>query len=141
MSATRLLAHLEGLDHVAYLDVAVADADAALEAFADFGRVVLEPAQRLDVEAVLDHDAISDQARARVPRDGARPDDAACHVADPRHTEDLPDFRGPELCLLELGLEHALERGLDLLDRLVDDRVVADVHALALRQFARTAGR
>ena len=32
-----------------------------------------------------------------------------------------------ELRLLELGLEHALERGLDFLDRLVDDRVVADL--------------
>ena len=61
---------------------------------------------------------------------------AAGDVADPRHPEDLADLGGAELDLLELGLEHALEGRLDLLDRLVDDRVVADVHALALGQFA-----
>ena len=49
--------------------------------------------------------------------------------------EDLPDLGRAELRLLELGLEHALERRLDLLDRLVDDRVVPDVDALALGQL------
>ena len=34
--------------------------------------------------------------------------------------------------LLELRLEHALERRLDLVDRLVDDRVVADLDAFAV---------
>ena len=38
----------------------------------------------------------------------------------------------PSCDLLELRLEHALEGRLDLLDRLVDDRVVADLDALAL---------
>ena len=38
----------------------------------------------------------------------------------------------PSCDLLELRLEHALERRLDLLDRLVDDRVVADLDALAV---------
>ena len=62
----------------------------------------------------------------------------------PSAPEDLANLRRAELDLLELGLEHALERGLDLFDRLVDDRVVADVDALALRRArppARPAGR
>jgi dye decolorizing peroxidase len=43
----RLLAHLEGLDHVADLDVVEGpEVDAALEALADLGDVVLEPPQR-----------------------------------------------------------------------------------------------
>src|SRR5439155_1541121 len=69
------------------------------------------------------------------------PDDAPGDVADPRHPEDLPDLRRAELRLLELGLEHALERRLDLLDRLVDDRVVADVDALAPGQLTGPFGR
>jgi len=52
-----------------------------------------------------------------------------------------PDLRGAELDFLELGLEHALERRLDLFDRLVDDRVVADVDALAPGQLAGPFGR
>src|SRR6266699_1677256 len=93
-SAARLLPHLERLDHIADLDVAVADADTALEALADLGRIVLEPAQRLHGEAVRDHDAVADQARLAVAGDRAGPDDAAGHVADPGHPEDLPHLRG-----------------------------------------------
>src|SRR5690606_11893940 len=63
-------------------------------------------------------------------------DHATGHVADPRHLEDLADFGGAELHLFVLRLQHALEGRLDLLDRLVDDRVVADVHALALGEVA-----
>src|ERR1700722_12744647 len=140
-SGPRLLPHLEGLDGVLDPDVVVADADTALEALADLGRVVLEPAQRVDAEVVRDHHAVPDQPRLAVAGDRAGADDAAGHGANPRHLEQLADFGRAELGLLELGLEHALERGLDLLDRLVDDRVVADVHALALREFACPPGR
>ena len=40
-----------------------------------------------------------------------------------------------------LGLEHALHRGAQLVERLVDDRVVADLDALALGDGARVADR
>src|SRR5215467_6596133 len=75
LSGSRLLPHLERLDHVADLDVVVADADAALEALADLGRVVLEPAQRVDGEVVRDHHAVADQAGLAVAGDRAGPDD------------------------------------------------------------------
>ena len=52
-----------------------------------------------------------------------------------RGPEDLADLGGAELDLLVLRLEHALERRLDLVDGLVDDRVVADVDALAVGQL------
>src|SRR3984957_13569420 len=137
----RLLPHLERLDDVLDPDVVVADADAALVALADLGRIVLEPAQRLHREVVGDHHAVPDHPRLAVSGDRAGADDAARDGADPRHLEELADLGGAKLDLLELGLEHALERGLDLFDRLVDDRVVADVHALALRQLACPASR
>src|SRR6516165_6534141 len=140
-SVPRLLPHLVGLDHVLDLDVAVTDADAALVALADLGDVLLEPAQRVHAEVLRHHNTVADQAGLAAPVDRARTDDAAGHVADARHPEDLADLRRAELRLLELGLEHALERGLDLIDRLVDDRVVADIDALALGQLAGPAGR
>src|SRR5271165_1747117 len=140
-SGPRLLPQLERLDHVIDLDVAVADPDAALEALPDLGRIVLEPAQGLDGEVVGDNHAVPDQPGLAVPGDRAGPDDTAGHVADPRHPEDLADLRGAELRLLEDWLEHALERGFDFLNRLVDDRVVADVHAFTAGQFAGPASR
>src|SRR6516165_1448178 len=140
-SVPRLLPHLVGLDHVLDPDVAVADADAALETLADLGHVLLEPAERLHAEVLRHYDPVTDQACLAAAGDGARTDDAAGHVADARYPEDLADLRRAELGLLELGLEHALERGLDLVDRLVDDRVVADLDTLALGQFPGPAGR
>src|ERR1039457_1702658 len=140
-SGARLLPHLECLDHIAHLDVVVANADTAFETFAHLGDVVLEPAQRLDVEIVGHHDPIADQPPLAVAGDCARAHDAAGDAADPRHPEDLPDFGAAELSLLELRLQHALQCRLDLLDGLVDHRVVADVDALALSQFASPAGR
>src|SRR5208282_6101330 len=124
-----LLPHLEGLDRVPDPDVVVADADTALVALADLGRVLLEPPQRLHRQVVGDHHAVPGQPRLVTAVDRAAADDAAGHVADPGYPEDLPDLGRAELDLLELGLEHALERGLDLFDRLVDDRVVADLDA------------
>src|SRR5580693_8501966 len=53
----RLLPHLERLDHVTDLDVAVTEADTALEALPDLSGIFLEPAQRVDVEVVRDDDA------------------------------------------------------------------------------------
>src|SRR3712207_2156009 len=136
LSDARLLAHLEGLDDVLDLDVVERpETDAALVALADLGHVVLEATQRLDGQVVRDDDAVADQPAAGVPGDRAAAHDGAGDVADARHPEDLADLRRAELDLLELRLEHALEGRLDLLDRLVDDRVVPDVDALAVGQL------
>src|SRR3954453_8379921 len=135
-SVARLLAHLEGLDDVLDLDVVERpQADTALVALADLGDVVLEPAQRIDGQVVGDDDAVADQPGLRVTDDRAATDDRTRDVADARHPEDLADLRRAELDLLVLRLEHALEGRLDLLDRLVDDRVVPDVDALAVGEL------
>ena len=47
----------------------------------------------------------------------------------------------PSVVLDLLGLEHALHRVAQLVEALVDDRVVADLDALAVGQRARVADR
>src|SRR2546423_2242297 len=129
----RLLPHLEGLDDVLFLDVVeVSEIDTALEAFADLRDVVLLPPQTLDGEVVGHHGAAPDEARLGVPADQAAADDTAGDVADLAGAEDRADLGGAELHFLVLRLQHALQGRLDLLDRLVDDRVEADLDALAV---------
>src|SRR5260370_13183715 len=108
LSGPGLLPHLERLDDVGDPDIVVAEADAALKALADLGRVVLEPAQRIDREAVRDHDPVSDQASPAVAGYRAGADDASRHAADSRHPEDLPPLPGAPLVLPEDGLQHPL---------------------------------
>src|SRR4051812_27328838 len=132
----RLLTHLERLDDVVDLDVVERpETDTALVALPDLGRVVLEATQRLDGQVVRDHGAVADEAGLGVADDRAAAHQRTGDIADLRDTEDLADLRGAQLHLFVLGLEHALERGLDLLDGLVDDRVVPDVHPLAGSQL------
>src|SRR5215218_7080997 len=141
IASSRNLDHLERFDLVAFLDVLVVlQADAALVAGGHGAGVLLEAAQRADPTLVDDH-AVADQPGPGAPGDLAGGDVGAGDHADPRHPEQLPDLRRAELALLELGGEHALERLLDVLDHLVDDRVQADVHALAGGQVAGGRGR
>src|SRR6266545_1888848 len=132
-SVPRDLAHLERLDHVPDLDVAVAGQhQTALESLADLVHVVLLAAQRRQVEVVRDHGVVAQQPGLGVAPDDAADDHATRDVADLGGPEDLPDLRTPELVLLELRLQHALQGGLDVVDRGVDDRVEPDIDTLAL---------
>src|SRR4051794_29688142 len=136
-SAARLLPHVEGFDGVTLTDVVEgAESDTALVAFADLRGVVLEPLERLDGQARRDHDPVAHQPGLGVPPDLAGPDDAAGDVAELARPEHLPDLRAAQLDLFELRLEHALQGRLDLLDRLVDDRVLPDVDTLAVGHLA-----
>src|SRR5215217_7498714 len=131
------LDHLVGFDLVAFLDVLeVVQADAALVAGPDRAGVLLEAAQGPDPPVVDDH-AVADQAGFGPAGDLARGDVRPGDHADPRHPEGLADLGGAELALLVLGGEQALEGLLDVLHHLVDDRVQADVDALAVGQVAR----
>src|SRR6478752_3352284 len=141
-SAAWLLPHLVGLDAVLQLDVVPrTQADAAFEALADLGDVVLEPAERIDLQVVVEHHTTAQQPGPGIPADLPGPHDAAGDVAELGRPEDLPDLRRTGLHLLELGLEQTLERLLDLVDGLVDDRVVADVDTLAVGQLLHPAHR
>src|SRR6185369_226381 len=127
----RLLALLVRLDQVADLQVAVrTERQTALVALADLDHVVLEPPQRADRQ-VLRHDgAVAEQTGPGVAPDLAGHDQATRDRADLGGLEDLANLRAAQLDLFVLRLEHALEGLLDLVDRLVDDRVVPDVDAL-----------
>src|SRR3954468_14379977 len=139
-SAPRLLAQLERLDDIADLDVVVAvDGQTTLEALADLGRVVLEPLQRRQLGVVDDHRTVPDQPDLRVAAEQAAGHPATGDVAHLRGAEDLPDLRLAKGDLLVDRLEHALQGGLDVVDRRVDDRVVPDIDVLALGQLAGVA--
>src|SRR5437763_4634862 len=128
-----LFPHLVRLDDVADLDVVVvAERQTALEALADLGGVLFEPLERGDGDVLGHHRPVAQQPGLGVAPEETRPDDAAGDVADLGRTEHLADLRGAQLGLLVLRLEHALEGRLDLLDGLVDNRVVPDLHGLAV---------
>src|SRR5215218_2445447 len=135
------LDHLVGFDLVAFVDVLeVVQADAALVPGRDRAHVLLEAAQRADAAVVDDH-PVADQAGPGPAGDLARGDVRPGDHADPRHPEGLADLGGAGLALLVLGGEQALEGLLDVLHHLVDDRVEADVDALAGGQVAGGRGR
>src|SRR5680860_221155 len=130
------LALLVDLELVARLDVLeLVQADAALVAVRHLGDVVLEAAQRGD--DVLGHDhTVADDPHRRVAPDAAVGDDRAEHEAGARHLEDLPDLRAAGDDLFDLRREHALDSALDVLRGLVDDGVLAQVHAAVVDRLA-----
>src|SRR5690606_16062001 len=141
-SLARLLAELVRLDHVTDLDVGeLAERETAFEALADLHDVVLEPPQRADREVLPDNHAVTQQACLGVTPDLTRRDQATGDGADLRGLEHLTDLSPTEVDLLVHRLEHALQGLLDLLDRLVDHRVVPDVDTLARGAFGRLALR
>src|SRR5690349_14073545 len=136
-----LLPHLERLDDVADLDVVVTtQRDTALEALTDLRRVVLEPPQRRDRRVLRRDGAVADDPGLGVAPDETGAHQAAGDDADLRGAEHLAHLRGAELHFLVLGLEQALERRLDLLDGLVDDGVVPQLHALTVGDLAHPLG-
>src|SRR6476659_6502590 len=135
-----LLFHqLVGLDHVALLDVGVAQRQTALVAVAHLGGGRILSKQRLHRDVLRDHHVVAQQPRLGITPDGARRDEATRDVADLRRPEDGADLGAAEFPLLVDRLEHALQRALDLVDGLVDHRVVADLHAVAVGQLGRLA--
>src|SRR5918994_2917187 len=128
------LADLVRLDDVALFHVVeVLDPDAALEPFAHLTDVILEAAERPDPAVVRD-DTVPDDAGARVPGDRPLDDVRPGHEPDPRNAEERADLRTPELGLALFGLQHAAHGIADVVDRVVDHAVQANVHALLLGQ-------
>src|SRR5256886_3574576 len=132
---------LVGLDDVALLEVLeVAEADAAFEALLHLTGVVLEPLERRD-RAIPDDDAVAQETHPRAACDHAVLHVAARHPADTRDREHLADLGVARDDFLELGLEHADQRLLHVLEHLVDDFVEAQVDALGLGELAGAANR
>jgi hypothetical protein len=104
-----LFTHLEGLDDVIDLHVAVvAEVDTAFIAFANLSRVVLEAAEGRHREIVRHHDSITHQSRLGVAADLATLDQAAGDRAELRRLEDLADLGGAELTSSNSGFSMPL---------------------------------
>src|ERR1035437_986243 len=141
-SPARDLAHLVGLDDVVNPDVVEAtEVDAALEALANLGHVVLETTQTGDLDALADNGTCTEDPRLRAALDLARADQRTGDIAKLGGLEDLAHLGGAQLALFVLRLEHALERCFDIFDSRVDDRVEAHVHALTIGQLGDPLGR
>src|SRR4051794_19497542 len=80
----------------------------------DRGAAVLHPPQTGDLDVPAAPHPIAQPPGAGAAPDLAGPDERTRHVAELARPEDLADLGRAEAHLLELRLEHALERGLDL---------------------------
>src|SRR4030042_5204972 len=136
-----LLDDLEGFQYIAGFQVVVVlHADAALVARFHLPGVFLETLQGGDLAGVNDH-PVPHQARR-----GVAPHDPVGHVAagDDADLGDLyhvAPLRGADGLLLQARGQHALHGGLDVVDDVVDDVVLADLHLLAVRQVLGGRGR
>src|SRR5450756_1149085 len=136
------LAHLVGLDDVVNPDVVeAAKVDTALEALANLDHIILESTQTGDLDALGDDGTATDDPCLGAALDLTGADQRTGDVAEIGRLEDLAHLGGAQLDLFVLRLKHALERCLDVLDRRVDDRVEAHVHALAVGQLGHSLGR
>src|SRR3954470_12725008 len=125
------LFRLEELEHVVLLDVGVPlEDDAALLALLDFLDVVFEAAQGAE-RAGPDHRFLADQAHVGGAYRLALGDDAAGDAADLGGFEGLFDQRLADRLLDLERVEQALHGVAQVFGDFVDDRVGADVDALA----------
>src|SRR5687767_2244219 len=99
------------LEHIPNLQIfEVLDANTALESFADFLHVVLEPAQRRDV-AVVDLDGIAYHADSTLAIDDSTAHGAARDDAHLRDLEQLPHLGLAKIHFALFRPQHSLEGG------------------------------
>src|SRR4051812_9511806 len=131
------LLDLEAFDDVADLNVLVVlERHAALVALADLAHLFLEPLQRPQT-AFVDHHVVAQQAHLCAAPDDPLGDHAASDLADAGDVEHLADRGIAEEPLAQGRRQHAGKRVPHVVDHVVDDRVVTDLDAVALRQVAR----
>src|SRR5262245_46336693 len=118
--------------------VVVLHADAALGAGTHFVDVVLEATQRLEA-ALEDHDVVAQHADRIVTADIAFHHDATRDRAELAGAEYLAHLCDADDLLLDLRREHARQHLLHVVDRFVNDAVVANVGAGLLDHRASRA--
>src|SRR5690606_37538761 len=102
---------LEDLDHVADLDIVeTVQPDTAFETGADFGHVVLEPAQRRDA-ALVDDDIVAHETRPEVAADMAFGDQTAGGLAELARLEHVADLGAADDILHALRTQLARHGG------------------------------
>src|SRR5713101_296781 len=126
--------HLEVLDHVIGLDVVeVLESDAAFVTGLDFARVVLEALERTDFAVPYDP-PVAHQARPRTALNLAVRDHRAADRG-PLHHEGLTHLRSPKRLLAIGRCKQPLHRFADIVYRLVDNRVEANLDAFLFREL------
>src|SRR5699024_1397371 len=137
---SRFLAVFVRLDDIVEFDVVErTERQTALVPVPDLDNILLEPTKRTDLKIVRHDDVVPQQPCPRIPPDLTGTDDAARDRARLRGFEHVADLGPTEPDLFVLRLEHALQSLLDLLDRLVDHRVVAHIDTLAGRTLGGLA--
>src|SRR5690349_16582600 len=125
----RDLDHLEHLELVADLDIVeVPDRKTAFESGFDLAHVVLEALERIELARMHD-DTAADDANRGAAADQPFGHHAAGDGSDLRDLEDVAHFDEAENTLLALRRQHARDGRLHVVDRFVNDVVVADVDA------------
>ncbi len=107
------------------------DCTAAFVAVVDFLYVVLEALELLNV-AFDDENVVAVNAELAAADNLALLHITASNVADSRDLEGLADFALAEVYLLVLWRKHALEGGLDIVEKVVDYAVEPYVNIAAL---------
>ena len=124
--------HHEGLDRIALLDVVeVVNADAALIARGNLPGVILEALEGSDL-ALMNHDAVANNAHLRIAGYLALLHIRARDGADAGDLEGVAHGNTAQLHLLKYGLEHALHGVLHILNRVIDDAIGAHIDVLAI---------
>ncbi len=124
-----------GFDDVADLDVVVAlDVQSAVHTDNHFLDVVLEALEAVEL-VVCNDDTVADNADKGGAGNLAVEDVAARNSADGRDLVGLSDLGAAEFDLADLGGKHALESVGDLVYRIVNDAVEADIDIVALGAF------
>src|SRR5437016_2519339 len=125
------------LDHVAGLEIGeVLDPDSALESLVHLFDVVLEALERGDL-AGEDGLLVAEQPDHRGAGDLAVGVGRSRDGPELRHVEGLQHLRVPHHLLLDDGLEQALHGQFHVVQRLVDDVVLFQGHALRSRRLRR----
>ena len=120
------------LDGVAHLEVLVAaDADAALVALLDRFDIVLEATQAGDL-ALEDDCAVANDANLVVAMELAVGDVAARNRTNLGNLEGFANLGDAGVLLDDVRRKQADARGVDVLDRLVDDAIQANVDLFLL---------
>ena len=133
----RYLLDAEALDDVADFHVfIIGEAHAAFLPHRHFVDVVLEALELREL-ALVDDDVVADETDLGAALDLAFGDAAAGDLAVLRNREDFENFCVAEECLAQLRIEHTRKRALDVIDEIVDHRIVTDLNASALGFIAR----
>ena len=129
-------ADFKELQDVANLDVVVTlDVQAALKAFFDFARIVLETLERVEFTREDDH-VFAQEANARVTANHSGGDHTTGNRADLADLEDLANLGIAGDFFFLLRCLHARHGGAQLVHSVINDVVVTNVDAVVFSQFA-----